>query len=40
MEMTDLITAIAVPQTFEILVLAAVVVITAFALSFSAKSKR
>lgn len=30
----------AVPQTFEILVLAAVVVITAFALSFHAQSKR
>lgn len=29
-----------VPQTFEILVLAAVVVITTFALSFHAQSKR
>ena len=35
-----MISAIVVPQTFEILALAAVVVITAFALSFHAQSKR
>ena len=35
-----MIPASAVPQTFEILVLAAVVVITAIALSFRAQSKR